>query len=511
MVINEVFVGAGTSATLVPEMDMFFNAGTVSGTNKVTINETTLIQLLDNLYVGCRAKVTNGSSVYYTTVTTNDRTSFTFTDVIGADGDTGILMTVYAFGAPVPAKKTASGNPQLLSDNWLGLVNTITPPNVEVEMKQMNLAVSGTRNFAHQYKGAETVSGGSLDISLNNGSWLYYALGNISSIAQETATTVDWASNSPDGFLLDTTNTRLIRVIGGNEYPFQEHLATAGAGVDDTTANQDLYLYAPDSDNLLTYTFGELNGDVLPSFALEVLYDKSGVTNTTAVDNTDPNNTRFARLFTGCQVNTMTLNFEEGQELKTSLDLVTRRAYDVETSGTNDYIPRRSVANGASNLQNFSATVADNYPFQYSDGALKLFGQSVARVKSGSLTINNNITQQRFIDNVGRQTMSAHIPAQRTYEVSLTMLVTDTQLWDELRADGETANSTGDNNIQLQFTKEESSGGDGEQILISLKDYMIQSVTIPFPDDKGPVEVEMTASARTLGSASYTGKWAIMV
>ena len=103
--------------------------------------------------------------------------------------------------------------------------------------------------------------------------------------------------------------------------------------------------------------------------------------------------------------------------------------------------------------------------------------------------------------------MSAHIPAQRTYEVSLTMLVTDTQIWDELRADGETANSTGSSkNIQLQFTKD-----GGEQILISLEDYMIQSVTIPFPDDKGPVEVEMTASARTLGSASYTGKWAIMV
>ena len=31
MVINEVFVGAGTSATLVPEMDMFFNNGTIGG------------------------------------------------------------------------------------------------------------------------------------------------------------------------------------------------------------------------------------------------------------------------------------------------------------------------------------------------------------------------------------------------------------------------------------------------------------------------------------------------
>ena len=65
----------------------------------------------------------------------------------------------------------------------MGLVNTFTPPNVEVEMKQLNLAVAGGRNFDYQYKGAETVSGGSLDLSLNNGSWLYYTLGKITNLA----------------------------------------------------------------------------------------------------------------------------------------------------------------------------------------------------------------------------------------------------------------------------------------------------------------------------------------
>ena len=346
-----------------------------------------------------------------------------------------------------------------------------------------------------------------MDISLNNGSWLYYALGNISSIAQENGTTTDWAAGS-NGFLLNTTNTKLIRVIGGNEFPFQESITTAGAGVNDSTPNQNFYLYTPDSDNLLTYTMGELNGDTLPSFALEVMYDKSGVTSTTAVDHNNPNETRFARIFTGCQVNTLTLNFEEGQELKTSLDLVTRRAYDVETSGANDYIPRRSQAVGiGTHLQNYSANVADNYPFMYSDGAIKLFGQTLGRVKTGSLTINNNITQQRFVLNNNRQVMSAHIPAQRTYELSLTVLATDTKLWDELRQDGESAGEDSNSKqIVLEFTKD-----GGEQINIELKDYVIQSVNVPFPDDKGPIEFEVTLSARTLGAASYKGKWAIMV
>ena len=54
----------------------------------------------------------------------------------------------------------------------------------------------------------------------------------------------------------------------------------------------------------------------------------------------------------------------------------------------------------------------DNYPFLFSDGSIKLFGQNVTRVKSGNLAIANNITPQRFIGNTNRQVMSAHIPAQ---------------------------------------------------------------------------------------------------
>lgn len=513
MVSNEIFVGAGTSATLVPEMDMFFNAGTVgdaSNLNKITIAEISLMQLLDNLYVGCRAKVESGSTTTFTTVKSNDRTSFTFTDDVGLAAVNDADITLYAFGAPVIGPKSGEV-PQLLSDNWLGLVNTFTPPNVEVEMKQLNLAVSGTRNFAHQFKGAETVSGGSMDISLNNGSWLYYALGNISGISEATPSTAVWDANSGDSnstcnHVINTTTGRLLRVINGNEYPpINFTPSTEGEHLVHGSTSHGFKEYLP---NLTTYTFGELNGDTLPSFALEVMYDKSGVTATTPVDNNNPNETRFARLFTGCQVNTLTLNFEEGQELKTSLDLVTRRAYDVETSGTNDYIPRRSQAVGiGTHLQNYSATIADNYPFMYSDGAIKLFGQTLGRVKTGSLTINNNITQQRFVLNNNRQIMSAHIPAQRTYELSLTVLATDTKLWDELRQDGESSESSGaSKQILLEFTKD-----GGEQISINLQDYVIQSVNVPFPDDKGPIEFEVTLSARTLGAASYKGKWAIMV
>ena len=187
--------------------------------------------------------------------------------------------------------------------------------------------------------------------------------------------------------------------------------------------------------------------------------------------------------------------------MKANVDLVTRSAFDAPSG----YLPRRGVAAGATALENFSTTKANNYPFMFSDGSIKLFGQNVTRVKSGSLAIVNNITPQRFIGNTNRQVMSAHIPGQRTYELTLTMLVTDTQLWDELRSQEEYDTDTG--LIELNFTKD-----NGEVIEIKLDDYIITNVTVPFPDDKGPIEVEATIQARTLTSCTYSNAfWAIMM
>ena len=70
------------------------------------------------------------------------------------------------------------------------------------------------------------------------------------------------------------------------------------------------------SDSAITYTFSESNGDDLPSFALDVSYNKASNTDL-VVDSTDGTD-MYSRVFTGCQVNTFTMSFEESQELKCS-------------------------------------------------------------------------------------------------------------------------------------------------------------------------------------------------
>ena len=116
-----------------------------------------------------------------------------------------------------------------------------------------------------------------------------------------------------------------------------------------------------DPAKTIAYTFKELNGQELPSFALDVSYNKASNTNRLVVD--DGGASMYSRIFTGCQVNTMTLNFEESQELKTSLELVTRRAFDAPT----DYVPHRAEE-GATGLFNYDASTTT--PYMYSDGSI---------------------------------------------------------------------------------------------------------------------------------------------
>ena len=137
----------------------------------------------------------------------------------------------------------------------------------------------------------------------------------------------------------------------------------------------------------------------------------------------------------------------------------------------------------------------------YSDGSVKMFGQTLARVKSGSVTISNNLTPQRYIGNYDRTIASAHVAGQRTYEIQLSMLIVDNTMWADLRNQNETGTSIGD--IELEFEKD---GNTNDKIVLKLKDYVTTAVDIPFPDDKGPLEVSLTAQARTFGECTYTGK-----
>tara|TARA_R110002020_G_scaffold180072_7_gene374083 strand:+ start:38 stop:2161 length:2124 start_codon:yes stop_codon:yes gene_type:complete len=705
MVSNEIYTGAGASVTLVPEMELKISEHFGDATHKLLATTADRLSLTwsgatdklePNIYRGCMAKLDkyNSSNVDQNSTQTlliesNTNSTIVFSQELSATAGDKYKCTILAFGAPVYASPVITGKPHLLADNWLGLVSTFTAPDISVEPKQLNLALGGTRNFGYQYKTSETVGEASIDVSLNNGSWLYYALGkqsynatqassnNLSASLQdgssygiatsgskiyrvengrilppfvstvtdsnevvsvtvtndgkaipfaasqtltfsggagsgaaasftltkdkhELTTTAETGSNYDNKWIrieaaaattikyvfwfdidnsgssvpshgisgatvvevttintddgAETIATKLAAVINaqagltatasGDEITVESAsggavgavtqagtpplnvvqlveggeintvtVTAAGSGYTSDPTIADIETGTVDAEftasrgsgelasykeitGYVDYTFTENNSSDLPSFALEVTNEKSGIADGSYHVDADKESL-MTRIYTGCQVNTLTLNFEEGQDVTASISAVSRKAHDAETN----YVPKRRVRT-ASALKNFSATDTDNNPYMYSDGTIKIYGQTMARIKSGDITITNNITPHRYIGNYDRTMASAHTAGQRTYDINLTLLITDRTIWDELRAQNETTSSTG--LIEIEFAKSAT-----DKIVLKFDNYLTTSVDIPFPDDKGAIEATLTASARTLDSCTYTGKWII--
>ena len=291
----------------------------------------------------------------------------------------------------------------------------------------------------------------------------------------------------------DFTHTGIMRRLtgsGAGHHVYPDPTPTGTAYADSTHGT----IHA---SNPFVYTITENNKGTLPSFALDVAYAKGGKSGAaysvqTVQSSSTPEEEVYSRIFTGCQVNSLNIMFEEGQEVKNSVELVTRSAFDAPQN----YSPQRQVTD----ITSFANYSENKIPYLFHDGTIEVYGQTFARVKSGSLTINNNIVGQRFIGNYNNKIMSNHTAGQRQYEISLTLLITDTKIWDLMREGGE------DNTNILKLRFERSAA---DFVDLQFKDYITRSVSVPYPDDKGPVEVELMLSPRTLHSCTSQSRWAI--
>ncbi len=543
---NEIWLGSGTSVTFVPEQDLFFGyesaradvtTGTVVANGKTTAlnglvsyamgnrisGSSSLISgtcpMVAGVYAGCVATFSVSGVTTNLRIVTNDDTHIYFTGTASDLPDvssTGDYIIIQSYGAPCYSVGVGSYT-QLLSNNWLGLVTTITPPNLEVEMKQMNLALGGTRNFTHQYKGIETTSGGSMEVNANHGAWLYYALGGVSSIAQAnsgfsvagvfqsgdtmTMTTPALADITTDTFVIDNTGLPtdgplFHKVVsnGANSIMLPPALPTENTGqfvVSDaiTTSSNEI-------SKALVYNFTEANSSELPSFTLEHTIEKSAPTARFAVDSAGEE--VFTRFYTGNRVNTLTLTATENMELTMSLDLNSKTTLKAPTN----YRSRMGVTDETS-LANFRDDKTEFLtPFMFSDGTISLFGQDYIRLTNMTLTISNNLQDKRFIGNYNKGTKDA-LPAQRTYELTFSGLVTDDRLYNELISDAENAQAASDSSrIKLHFEKD-----DGEYIKLEFRKYMLGVNSWPIPDDKGPIQVEMSIMPLRLELAEVKTHW----
>jgi len=533
MVNTDIFLGSGASTTLVPELRlMSFIDESASSTTSLALlaSFSTNRLLVPNLYIGCRVELYDSGDtanpVSVNTITGNTENAITITpaNAHALDSGDGDFCIIQPYGAPCPATKVGANSYKLNADQWLGIVESSTFPNTEVEMKQVNLSLGGSRNYTYQYKGIETASGGNINIVANHGAFLYYALGRCSGVKCTSAS----GSTVPASFFLaqsgttnqvyiDTGDTSATTHSGSFETAHleqgpifyrsagDEHLMPPVVHGSDTTANLNKLTVPTFSSgaiqNPITYEFSEANGEDLPSFTLE-----HSMTKTTSVTPTEGSSqvggretesvVRFAR---GNRVNTLSMTANENEEIKMTMDLNTRTVdYFNDLTTTQVFTPRGGVSDNTA-LFNYSSDPEALEPFFFSSGVFSIFGHTFAKITNMTLTINNNLADRRFIG-VGNKKIKEAIPAQRTYEISFTALITDDRLLTELL--NNTENTGASQKITLQFDK-----SSGEQILIEFQDYFLSSANVTIPDDKGAITIEGTVMPRTMSKCEVKTHW----
>ncbi len=330
-------VDSATQATLDTAATATGSGLSLTATNIKKLNLhsdfTSRFDLVDDLYIGCVLEFYDAGTLTSThRITSNDSTTLSFHPALGHPS-TFTLSTaddyfrLKGYGAPCPANSGSSNLKHLNADYWMGIVESLTFPSVEVEFKQQNLFVGGSRNFTYQYKGIETAGNASVNIVANHGAWLYYFFGKCSAITATLDASTNPASDFQGG--------------GGNKY-FLNGTSVTDTGplfyrsidngmVPPVLRGQDTFgdldhLTEPSGtttiSNPITYTFAEQDGDDLPSFAMEQVFSKLPSTNTysTNTDASADEDTNFVLIATGNRVNTLTMTANENEELKMTMD-----------------------------------------------------------------------------------------------------------------------------------------------------------------------------------------------
>ena len=145
MVNTEIYLGSGASVTFVPEIDIYLKPHQTPSTAIDAATSTILtphgdftgnFSLVVDLYVGCVLDFyDNGTKTTSHRITANASNSITFHPALAVTiVPANDYFHIRGYGAPCPA--TTDGAKRLNADNWLGLVESLTFPSLEVEFKE---------------------------------------------------------------------------------------------------------------------------------------------------------------------------------------------------------------------------------------------------------------------------------------------------------------------------------------------------------------------------------------
>jgi len=296
--------------------------------------------------------------------------------------------------------------------------------------------------FGHEYvTGADKASGGASDVDEANGT-------GIGGKHLDVTSATDYATN--DYIQVGTTTQSEVRKI--------TNVATNAI-----TLNKGLRIHHADAETCneveAPYTHEIRCAEVsqLPTFSLCASYDEV---------------TDQSRIYAGCCVNKLTLRSSTDSLLEAEMDIW---AQDVP-----------AVAVTAKP----TVTTATTTPYQYHmvDGGISINGTTYAKLNSFELTVNNNLDERYYHNDLSTNKPSEHIAGGVEVELKANITINNMNIWELNRARTE-------HTVIINFDRTAAS----DEFTITLDKCRIQQAPHNLPRE-GPVNVDVVWHPHTSGS-----------
>jgi len=409
---------------------------------------------------------------------------------------TTVLQVVTAVPSDVDVDKYITQIP--------GIYESVDLPDPEMAIEPAYfLGTASKRNFNRAYSSTQTFSGSISDFVLLNGRSLRLPIGSVATLPIEAdgstqaildvAVTINQNGAAGSVTAPPAKGDIYITVSGSHGIVADDYIVIYGATNSTTSAEaiataEVRKVLAVENTNTLKLQyplqFDHVHGDYVREVDSSLSYYQHTITETVDLDSISLHahmqssdelaSRNFDRRYYGGKIGSASISGEEGGMLTMSWDgmsfLGMLHNQQTNSNGTVT-VPFYSLMK---TIDSSDVVHPTTEPYYFSQGDLTMFGQTIARVRSFEISINNNLEENFFISKqLGRKRGPLEIrEGRREYSMSATIALPDAgvastaarTLFNELLLEGDYGTKTGFN-ITLTFTR-----GTNDNITITIPD-----------------------------------------
>ena len=475
--------------------------GYPAGTRHIVFNNGSSLAAGEFIQIG--PEIGSGSDTYYNSeVRKIEYIDGTSTGTITLDAPTGfyhphetVMQVVTAVPSDVDVDKYITQIP--------GIYESADLPDPEMAIEPAYfLGTASKRNFHRAYSSTQTFSGAISDFVLLNGRSLRFPIGSVATLPIESdgsthaiksvAITINQNGSAGSATAPPAKGDIYITVSGSHGLVADDYIVIYGAASTSSaeaiaTAEVRKVIAVENTNTLkLQYPlqFAHAHGDNVREVDSSLSYYQHTITETVDLDSlslhahmraSDELATRdFDRRYYGGKIGSASISGEEGGMLSMSWDGMSflGMLHNQQTNSNGSVtVPFYSLMK---TIDSGDVVHPTSEPYYFSQGDLTMFGQTIARVRSFEISINNNLEENFYISKqLGRKRGPLEIrEGRREYSMSATIALPDAgvastaarTLFNELLLEGDYGTKTGFA-ISLVFTR-----GTKDTITITIPD-----------------------------------------